>query len=126
MAKSSIPMSSATCQRETLYKHSNSIDIVIQLSSTQFGCAFTSFVFIAWQPQKFRDNYFQSEPNTNIYASFDIYSLSTGQQIYTLQCPMNYPPPFSTPMMPRFQRTDESERYWLFPCSDIFTEEMTE
>jgi len=93
------------------------------LSSTEFSCAFTSFVFIAWQPQRLRDNFFQSEPNTNVYAPFDIYSLSSGQQIYTLQCPMNYPIGFDVPIRPRFQRTDESERYWLFPCSDVFTEE---
>ena len=91
--------------------------------SSEFGCAFTSFVFIAWQPQEILDSYFQSEPNTNVFASFDIYSLSSGQQIYTLQCPMNYPIGFDVPIIPRFQRTDESERYWLFPCSDVFMEE---
>ena len=36
---------------------------------------------------------------------------------------MNYPIGVDVPIIPRFQRTDESERYWLFACYDVFMEE---
>ena len=90
------------------------------LSPTEFDCEFTSFVFIAWEPQTFVDQYMQAAPNTHVAASFDIYSISSGQRLYVLQCPMHCPENIMEPVIPSFQRTDESERYWIFSCPEYF------
>lgn len=89
------------------------------LSSMEFHCAFTSFVFIVSEPGKFVDNFMHSDQDSNLTASFHIYSIATGQKIYVLDCPMNYPRSLDFSIIPWFQRTDESERYWFFLCPDI-------
>jgi hypothetical protein len=65
----------------------------------------------------------QAAPNTYITAPFNVYSISSGRKIYVLQCPMHYPGDIVQPIVPSFQRTDESERYWLFSCPNIFRNE---
>lgn len=93
------------------------------LSLTEFDCEFTSFVFIVWEPQSFVDQYMQAAPNTYLTAPFNVYSISSGQRLYVLQCPMHYPEDIMDPIIPSFQRTDESERYWLFSCPSLFRDE---
>ena len=89
------------------------------LSSSRFSCQFTSFVFIAWEPQSCLSR-FLSSPTAYITAPFNVYSISSGQKLYVLECPMHYPQDLMEPILPWFQRTDESERYWLFSCPAIF------
>ena len=93
------------------------------LSESEFDCSFTSFVFIACQPRSFLDNYLQSDRNTCTTAHFDVYSISSGHKLYVLQCPMQHPDAFDDPVLPWFHRTDESERYWIFLCPRLFSQE---
>jgi hypothetical protein len=90
------------------------------LSSTEFDCAFTSFAFIVSEPEKSVEDYLQSVPNAHISAPFHVYSISSGQKIYTLQCPMLSPGHLNSPIVPWFGRTDESERYWIFLSPELF------
>jgi hypothetical protein len=93
------------------------------VSSTEFDCQFTSFVWIAWEPQSLVEHYLESGPDDYPTASFDVYCISSGQKLYVLQCPMHFPEHLMEPVLPWFMRTDESERYWLFSCIDIFRED---
>jgi hypothetical protein len=96
-------------------------------ASRLFDCSFTSFFFIAWCPdliwQRGRNNL---TTESKFSAPFDIYSIQSGQKLYTLSVPMYFPEIFSIrlsfPILPHFQRTDESERFWIFRAPLLFHE----
>lgn len=84
------------------------------LSNVEFACNFTSFFFIAWSPRVIADQH-RKHP-LKLTAPFSIYRISTGEKLYTLHCPLCIEIPDGTfrTFLPTFQRTDESERYWIF------------
>ena len=94
-------------------------------SEAMFYCNFTSFFFLAWSPAGIHHQYLKSPLDPLLAAPISVYQITTGEMLYTLNCPMRIVTDLIDvgPILPWFKRTDELERYWIFQAPPIIREE---
>jgi hypothetical protein len=90
-------------------------DQITNFGHSRFTFHLTSFVFIAHDTRELPYEWWRRGETKDCKAgTFQVFSISTGQLLYNLQCPAHIPDHIKQPAHPYFSHTDESEQYWFF------------